>query len=105
MTEEVYEKCLPWEQQFRWAVRSNFLHLTNREFGEIANLYKEAFNEELTPRQKTCNTCRLKAMTRLGNEFFAYQQELAKKQKEEALNEDPEPEKKKGGRKKKIDLN
>ena len=104
MTQELYEKCCKWEQQLRWACKSNFLHLTNREFGEIAELYKEAFNEELTMQQKSCNTCRLKAMNRLGNDYFAYQQEIAQKEKEARLNENSEPEKKKAGRKKKIDL-
>ena len=102
MTQELYEKCQPWAQHFRWACKSNFLHLSNREFGEIAKLYTEVFGEQLTPAQMTCNTCRLRAMQRLGNEYEAYEQKIADEQKEQRLNEVTDAEKKKGGRKKKI---
>lgn len=110
MTEELFEKCGAYEQQLRWAVRSNFVHMTNSEFAKVAALYKEVYGEGLTPAQMTCATCRLRALQRLGNDYFNQQQEMAKKEEEirkeiEAKGGVIQPEKKKGGRKKKIDIN
>lgn len=106
MTQEQYEKCQAWEQQLRWAVRSNFVHMSNGEFSDIAALYKEVFDEALTVGQMTCNTCRLKALKRLGNEYFGYQQQIAEEQKEERLveNGNEAQTKTNKGRKKKIDI-
>lgn len=103
MTREQYEKCTKWEQQLKWAVRSNFVHMSNREFSEIAAAYKEVFGEGLTLSQMTCNTCRLKALVRLGKDYFETKDEFAKQEKEERMTEEETP-KKKGGRKKKIDI-
>ena len=100
MTQEQYEKCIPWEQVLRWAAKSNFVHISNGEFNQIAAIYKEVFNESLTLSQMTCNTCRLKALTRLWNEYETFQQELAQQQKQER----EEVKKKKGGRPPKINL-
>ena len=101
MTQEQFEKCIPWEQTFRWALNSNFVHLSNGEFNQIAAIYKEVFGEGLTASQMTCNTCRLKSLKRLGEEYFKIQQEKAKEQKEENIAEKP---KKKGGRPPKINV-
>lgn len=100
MTREQFEKCKDFEQQFRWAVNSNFLHMSNTEFNKIAALYLEVFGEALTRNQMTCNTCRLKAMVRLGNDYFATQQTIAEEDKKNRIEEKP----KKSGRPKKIDL-
>ena len=101
MTKELYEKCKAYEQQFRWAIKSSFVHMSSTEFSKVAALYKEAFGEGLTTSQMTCNTCRLNALKRLGDEYFKMQQELAEEAKEERTQE---TEKKKSGRKKKIDI-
>ena len=102
MTKEQYEELSKWSQQLRWAKLSNFIHLNNSEFGEIAALYAEVYGEGLTQSQKGCNTCRLKAMKRLYDSFEAYEQELASQQKEERV--ENQEVKKKAGRKKKIDI-
>lgn len=106
MTKEMIDKCSKFELQLRWAVKSNFVHMTNKEFSEIAALYKSVYGEGLTTSQMTCNTCRLKALKRLGNDYFESVQAIALKEKEERLAEMGaviQP-KKKGGRKKKIDI-
>ena len=103
MTKEQYEKISEYEQQLRWAVKSNFIHMTNTEFSKLAMMYKEFYGEALTQSQMTCNTCRLRALQRLGNDYFAYQQQMADEQKEERLDE-PQPTKTNKGRKKKIDI-
>lgn len=102
MTREQFEKCKEWEQQLRWAVKSNFVHMNNTDFSKVAAIYKEVFGEGLTLAQMTCNTCRLRTLKRLGEDYFNYEQKLAQEAKEERTQE---TEKKKAGRKKKIDIN
>lgn len=99
MTKEQFEKCQAYEKELRWAGKSNFVHMTNTEFSEIAKLYKEIYGEGLTLSQMTCNTCRLRAMKRIYEDFEKYQQEIAKEQKEDRIT------KKKAGRPPKIDIN
>ena len=105
MTKEQYTKLQKWAQQLRWAAKSNFIHLSAAEFNEIAGVYAEVYGEGLTQSQKSCNTCRLKALKRLYNSVFQYEQEIALQQKEENLQEaESQDNKKKPGRKKKIDI-
>lgn len=107
MTKELLEKCKPYEMQFKWAIRSNFIHMTHKDFSVIASLYKEAYGTALTKNQMTCNTCRLNALKKLGEDYFNAVQEIAIEEKEERLNNDEAPKeekKKKGGRKPKIDI-
>ena len=99
MTQELYEKCKAYEQSFRWAINSNFVHMTSSEFAKVAALYKEAFDDEV--KNQNCNTCRLRALQTLGKSYFEYQQEIANEQKEERAEE---PKKKKVGRPPKIDI-
>lgn len=101
MTREQYEKCKVYEKELRWAWKSSFVHMSNTEFSKVAAIYKDVFGEGLTLAQMTCNTCRLKALSRLAESYFAMQQELAQEAKEERTQE---PEKKKAGRPKKINI-
>lgn len=101
MTQEQFEKCKEWEKELRWAWKSSFVHMSNTEFSKVAAIYKDVFGEGLTVSQMTCNTCRLKALSRLAESYFAMQQELAEKEKEERIED---TEKKKAGRKKKINM-
>ena len=121
MTKEQFEKAKKYEQPFRWAIHSNFIHLSNGEFKEISDLYTEVYNDRLTPAQSNCNACRLKALQRLGNDYFALKEKYEKEAQEKAPAEDaqkPVEENKtskptatttktvkKAGRPKKIDLN
>ena len=102
MTREQYDKLQQYEQELRYAVRMNFMSLSNGKFGEIMTIYKEMYGEMLNKSQMGCSTCRLNALKRIGNDYFGFQQELAKKEKEERLSETTT--KKKAGRPKKIDL-
>lgn len=110
MTQEQYDKCSAWEKELRWAVRSSFVHMTNADFAKLAAIYKEVYGEGLTPSQMTCNTCRLRALQRLGGDYFSLQQEKAVEEAEirkeiEAKGGVVQPEKRKTGRKKKIEIN
>lgn len=88
--------------ELKWALRQNFLSMGNGKFSELMEIYKSLYNEELTKAQKGCGTCRLRAVKRIATDFFAYQQKLAVKEKEERLKEAQEeaPKPKKGRPKK-----
>ena len=106
MTKEQFEKLKPYEAQLRWAAKSSFVHMTNGMFNDIAAIYAEIYGEGLTQSQRGCNTCRLKALTRLFNSYEEYTNKLAQEQKEERVeNAETQEVKKKPGRKKKIDTN
>lgn len=111
MTQEQYEKLKEYDKELKWAVRSSFVHMTNQEFSKVAALYKEVYGEGLTTSQMTCNTCRLKALKRLGEEYLKMQQDIANEEEEkrkqiEELGGVVQPiDKKKVGRKKKVDIN
>lgn len=104
MTQEQFEKLMPYEQELRYITKLQFMSLSQQKFNAIMEVYKEVFNETLNPRQMGCSTCRLRALTRIGKEFDAYKQQLAQADKEERLNTEQPKEKKKVGRPKKIDL-
>ena len=93
MTQEIFERLNKFEKVLSNAVRCDFVRVSSLDFCEIAGIYAQLFGVELTQRQKNCNTCRLNALKKVGEEYFAYQQELARKQTE----------KRKGGRPKKIE--
>ena len=101
MTREQFEECKKYEQEFRWAVRSNFVHMSQSEFNEIARLYREILGVTLNKSQLTCNTCRLNALKALGNDFFATMDRIAKEDNAAVEEETP---KKKVGRPKKINV-
>lgn len=98
MTREQVEKCKVYEQQFSWAVKTNFLRMNNTEFGAIAAIYKEVFGKELNKSQMTCNTCRLRAIKELGTDYFSSRDKYTLEDRK------IEQEKPKRGRPRKIDL-
>lgn len=117
MTKEQYEKLVQYEQELRYAYKLSFMSMSRSKFNEIMEVYNEIW-EPLSPRQANCGTCRLKAMKKIGEAYFQFQQEMAEEAKEERMAGDkeekqdeikpviqPVPEKRKAGRPKKIDLN
>lgn len=102
MTREEVEKCSKWEQQFIWAVRTNFVHLSQSDFNEIAKLYKDIMGVTLSKSQKNCNTCRLNALKTLGAEYLKWRDDYIRQDRE--AEKDEEQPKKKGGRPKKINI-
>ena len=116
MTQEDYERLKSYEQELKYAVRMNFMSMPQGKFNEIMAIYKDVYGTELSKAQRNCSTCRLNALKRLGNDYFAHQQEYAKKLQEEAQKAEeidvtdylvePAPKKttKKAGRPKKINL-
>ena len=68
MTREQYDKLNVYEQQLRWGVKSNFVHMSSVEFEKVAALYEELYGQALTQAQKNCNTCRLNAIRKMGRD-------------------------------------
>lgn len=83
---EDYEALKPFEDIFNRAIKLNFLHLGQSEFNEIMAVYEKYF-PALNKSQMNCGSCRLTAVKKLGEAYFAM----------------PEP--KKRGRKPKIEDN
>ena len=104
MTREQVEKCSKYEREFTWAVRSNFIHMSATEFNEIAALFREIMGRSLTRNEMTCNTCRLKAMKELGNDYFNSRDAFIKEDRDNENEAKEESPKKKGGRPKKINV-
>lgn len=99
MTKELVDNCKEFEQAFNWAIKSNFVRMTNTDFSRVAVLYKEATGKTLSASQMTCNTCRLNTLKTLGKEYFkwkAFYEQLEKEKEDKP--------KKKAGRPRKINL-
>ena len=99
MTREEVKEIEKWEQHFNCAIKSNFVHLSQAEFNEVAAAYKKIMGVALSTSQMTCNTCRLNAMKAFGAEYFKFK---AQYEEEDKKNEEKP---KKTGRPRKIDLN
>lgn len=73
MTKEQYESLTKWEDVFDKAIKKNFIHLSNTEFNEIADVYDKLYTP-LTKRERNCNLCRLKALKKIGEDYFKYKE-------------------------------
>ena len=69
MTKEQRERLSKYESALRNAVKNDFVHLKSNEFNEIAEVYAEMF-QPLRKGQMGCNSCRLSALKKLGEEYF-----------------------------------
>lgn len=103
MTREEVKEMEKWEQHFNWAINSNFVHMSQGEFNEVAAAYKRIMGVGLNASQMTCNTCRLRAMKEFGAEYFKWKKKYENEDKKEDKKED-KPETPKKGRPRKIDL-
>lgn len=81
MTKEQFEKLQAFEQQLLWAIKSNFIHMSSGEFNTIAGIYADVYKVPLTRAQSSCNTCRLKALKQLGEDYFKKKTEIEEKAK------------------------
>lgn len=71
MTKEAFEKLNKWEKVLHNAYHKSFIHLSASEFAEIAAIYDTLY-EPLTRAQRNCNTCRLNALKKLGEDYEKY---------------------------------
>ena len=109
MTKEIYEKLKPYEKYLHQITKLKFMSMSRQTFNELMAIYKELYGETLNQRQMSCPTCKMRALTRLGNDYDAHTQSVAEEQKKERAeelnnNNEEVPEKKKRGRPKKINL-
>ena len=74
MKNDIYLKLNPIERQLRSAKDSNYARLSSREFEDFCATYAEHFGKELTRNERNCNTCRLKAIKHLAEDYFQYQE-------------------------------
>lgn len=72
MTKEQYEKLVPYERTLMNAFKNNFVYMTSTDFSKVADIYAEVFSKPLTKSQMGCNTCRLNALKKLGEEYTKY---------------------------------
>lgn len=79
MNRKQYDSLSKYEKTFKSALKSNFARLSVGEFNDIANIYAEMYKENLTQSQKSCSTCRLKALKKIGNDYFKYKEKLEEK--------------------------
>ena len=103
MTKEDIALLEKWEETFQLAIKANFVRMSAREFGEFAKDYNK-FHTPLTTSQMNCNTCRLRAITLLGNEYFKAKNDIAIMEMEERKKNAEDNNKKKVGRPRKIKM-
>lgn len=73
MKQEQYLQLLPLEKQLKSAKESSYARLSAKEFDSFCDTYKDIFGKELTRNEKNCNTCRLKALKKVADEYFKFQ--------------------------------
>lgn len=113
MTVEQYNKLKDYETIFRWAIESNFIHLSNGEYNKFAAIYAEVYKVPIGQAMTSCNSCRLSKIKQLGRDWFNKKEDIQKKEEErerERKKEEDNQSKsntnnKKPGRPRKIDLN
>lgn len=74
MKNDIYLKLNPIEKQLKSVLLSNYARLSANEFDEFCSVYKQHYGEELSRSERNCNVCRLKALKRIANDYFQYQE-------------------------------
>lgn len=73
MKNEQYLQLLPIERQLKSVQISSYARLSAKEFEAFCETYKDIFGVELTKNEKNCNICRLKALKKVADEYFKFQ--------------------------------
>lgn len=74
MKNEIYLKLNPIEKQLKSALLSNYARLSAKEFETFCETYHQHYGTALSRNEKNCNTCRLKAIKKIANDYFQYQE-------------------------------
>lgn len=82
MTKNIHEQLSKYESILKSAVYSSYARVMDGEMKEIADIYKEHYGVGLTKSQMSCGHCKLKALQRLGIDYFAYVAPKKKKKSE-----------------------
>ena len=91
INKEQYLKLLPLERQLRSGLMNNYARLSVVEFEAFCALYAEIYGAPLSKSEASCNSCKLKAIKKVANEFFSYRESYFSKYGRNP--EDPKPEK------------
>lgn len=82
LTKEQYERLTPYKDALRSAYKSSFVRISPTDFNTVAEIYAEVF-QPLRKGQMGCNTCRLNALRKLGELYYAYVPEEEKTEQED----------------------
>lgn len=72
LTKEQYEQLKPYEKLILAAYRQSFVRVSAEEFSHLVKSYEEIFGVVMTQGQRSCNTCRLNALRKLGAAYDNY---------------------------------
>lgn len=69
MTKEQRERLEPFEKNLHNAVKNDYVYMKASDFAVVAEVYAEIF-QPLRKGQMGCNSCRIAALKKLGEEYF-----------------------------------
>ena len=85
MTKEDYESLVPYRESIMKAWKQSFLRMSSGDFEKVAEIYDRVTGKPLTRSQKNCNTCRLNALRKLGEEMETYERGKEKKSRKKKM--------------------
>lgn len=85
MTKEDYESLLPFRDSIMKAYKQSFLRMSSGDFEKVAVIYDRVTGKPLTRSQKNCNTCRLNALRKLGEEMETYERGKERKSRKKKM--------------------
>lgn len=71
MKADIYKRLKPYENYLEQA-RKDYMRVPSRDFNVIAGIYEEHFGKGLTPSERTCGHCQLRALKRLAEDYFKF---------------------------------
>lgn len=79
MTEELYNLCMPYEDNLRTALKANYSRYISRNDGEIIRdrIYNPLFNTQ-DKRNVGCGKCMLSILQRIAPYYFEYKENKEK---------------------------
>lgn len=72
MTREQYIRLAKYDKQIKSGYYSNYTRFSKVEFDDFLEVYKELYNKTLTPAERGCSTCKLKAVKKVAADYYAY---------------------------------
>lgn len=72
MTKDIHDRLSKYENILKSAVKSSYARVMDGEMKDIASIYKEHYGVALTSSQMSCSHCKLKALQRIGTDYFNY---------------------------------
>lgn len=73
MKTEIYLRLKPYEHYLEQA-QKDYMRIPSPDFKVMADIYAEHFGKALTPSERTCGHCQLKAMKRLATDYFKFKE-------------------------------